>query len=166
MDQLLNTTLRKIPYAGAEGSPDKAWSEAEYLDVAEMYNNHISMTLIGEKYNVTRSSISGMINRLRRRKLIHTKPLKPKMPRVRKHYTYSEATVTARSRPHKRRRLRLRLIESDTAVTFAELQPWHCKWPFGDPRHSDFHFCGCRRLDSGPYCENHAAMSGRYYVKE
>jgi GcrA cell cycle regulator len=31
-----------------------------------------------------------------------------------------------------------------------------CRWPIGDPQHTDFHFCGRRKVPSLPYCEFHA----------
>jgi GcrA cell cycle regulator len=30
-----------------------------------------------------------------------------------------------------------------------------CKWPIGDPREADFHFCGGPRVPGMPYCEGH-----------
>lgn len=30
-----------------------------------------------------------------------------------------------------------------------------CRWPIGDPRHSDFHFCGKGKVKGLPYCEFH-----------
>lgn len=38
-----------------------------------------------------------------------------------------------------------------------QLGPKDCKWPFGDPRHSDFHFCGAPMAGVGPYCAAHTA---------
>ncbi len=34
-----------------------------------------------------------------------------------------------------------------------------CKWPIGDPRDSDFRFCGCRANGSGTYCAPHALLA-------
>ena len=31
-----------------------------------------------------------------------------------------------------------------------------CRWPIGDPQHSDFHFCGKGKVTGLPYCEFHA----------
>jgi GcrA cell cycle regulator len=31
-----------------------------------------------------------------------------------------------------------------------------CKWPIGDPRHPDFHFCGRASAEGLPYCADHA----------
>lgn len=34
-----------------------------------------------------------------------------------------------------------------------------CRWPVGDPRHKDFHFCGGPRSDGSPYCEKHSSVA-------
>ena len=36
-----------------------------------------------------------------------------------------------------------------------ELTESSCKWPIGDPREADFHFCGGPRVPGLPYCEGH-----------
>lgn len=40
-----------------------------------------------------------------------------------------------------------------------ELKPDQCCWPEGDPRKSDFHFCGRSKTPARPYCEHHRARS-------
>lgn len=40
--------------------------------------------------------------------------------------------------------------------TFGERQ---CKWPVGDPKDPDFHFCGCAAQPGMPYCAEHAAIA-------
>ena len=34
-----------------------------------------------------------------------------------------------------------------------------CKWPHGDPRDKDFHFCGKAAQPGMPYCGEHAAKA-------
>jgi len=34
-----------------------------------------------------------------------------------------------------------------------------CRWPFGDPTASDFHYCGALPLVGRPYCDKHDAQS-------
>ena len=34
-----------------------------------------------------------------------------------------------------------------------------CKWPVGDPRDSDFHFCGHQTAPGMPYCTEHASLA-------
>ena len=43
--------------------------------------------------------------------------------------------------------------------TVATLERHDCRWPIGDPRHADFHFCGAPQLEGRPYCELHWSMS-------
>ena len=34
-----------------------------------------------------------------------------------------------------------------------------CKWPVGDPKTTDFHFCAAPSLDGYPYCSEHCAAA-------
>jgi GcrA cell cycle regulator len=47
-------------------------------------------------------------------------------------------------------------------VTVQTLTGLTCRWPEGDPKAPDFHFCGRRktRVD-GPYCDHHLAIAFR-----
>ena len=46
---------------------------------------------------------------------------------------------------------------SDVArVSLADLERHHCRFPVGDPKLSDFGFCGCRPFPGSVYCEAHA----------
>jgi len=39
--------------------------------------------------------------------------------------------------------------------TIDTLMACDCRWPFGDPVASDFHFCGKPKADGNPYCDFH-----------
>jgi GcrA cell cycle regulator len=39
--------------------------------------------------------------------------------------------------------------------TVSELDSCDCRWPFGDPRNTDFHFCGAQSVVGRPYCQEH-----------
>jgi len=43
--------------------------------------------------------------------------------------------------------------------TVATLEQYDCRWPIGDPKDADFHFCGERSLARRPYCELHWRMA-------
>jgi len=45
-----------------------------------------------------------------------------------------------------------------TAEKVCALTPEACRWPYGDPRHPDFHFCS-DPVARGPYCEQHHALA-------
>jgi GcrA cell cycle regulator len=43
--------------------------------------------------------------------------------------------------------------------TVVTLERHDCRWPIGDPRQPEFHFCGARQLPGRPYCELHWRMA-------
>ena len=49
--------------------------------------------------------------------------------------------------------------QAKTIKTVANLEAKDCRWPIGDPRQEDFHFCGAHRMPGRPYCELHWRMS-------
>jgi len=40
-------------------------------------------------------------------------------------------------------------------VVFDLLKAHHCRWPVGDPGSPGFGYCGCKKVDGAPYCEDH-----------
>jgi GcrA cell cycle regulator len=44
-------------------------------------------------------------------------------------------------------------------VKMTDLKDRMCRWPFGDPRDADFHFCGDTNVPGLPYCPDHAKMA-------
>ena len=45
--------------------------------------------------------------------------------------------------------------------TLAELTRTDCRWPVGDPSHSDFFYCGAEASPGRPYCPAHCARAYR-----
>ena len=62
-----------------------------------------------------------------------------------------------------RAQIRPRYVEpverSENAVSLEELTDKHCKWPLGDPRTREFHFCGTARMEGMSYCDYHCAVA-------
>tara|TARA_Y100000590_G_scaffold364139_1_gene422297 strand:+ start:53844 stop:54332 length:489 start_codon:yes stop_codon:yes gene_type:complete len=50
-------------------------------------------------------------------------------------------------------------IAPDEKVTILNLTENNCKWPIGDPRDDDFHFCGHAPSNGSPYCEDHSKVA-------
>jgi GcrA cell cycle regulator len=50
------------------------------------------------------------------------------------------------------------IVELSLAEKVAALTSRVCHWPYGDPQHSDFHFCGSP-VTALPYCEVHRAQA-------
>lgn len=47
-------------------------------------------------------------------------------------------------------------------ISLTELDNHTCRWPLGDPKDTDFHFCGRKVKTGQTYCEEHSAIA---YVK-
>lgn len=45
--------------------------------------------------------------------------------------------------------------------TLETLENHECRWPIGDPRKADFHFCGRKKIPGKSYCEFHALKAYR-----
>ena len=62
-----------------------------------------------------------------------------------------------------RAHIRPRYVEpverSEFAVNLEDLTDKHCKWPLGDPRTREFHFCGGPRTEGMSYCEYHCQVA-------
>ena len=43
--------------------------------------------------------------------------------------------------------------------TLFDLREWNCRYPIGDPKHSNFRFCGARRLEPHSYCATHHKLT-------
>jgi GcrA cell cycle regulator len=43
--------------------------------------------------------------------------------------------------------------------SLANLAANECRWPIGDPQAAEFHFCGGRKQQGQPYCEEHTARA-------
>ncbi|MBR1777831.1 MAG: global cell cycle regulator GcrA-like protein [Alphaproteobacteria bacterium] len=49
--------------------------------------------------------------------------------------------------------------EKKKLFTVNDLTSTSCRWPIGDPKDEDFHFCGKETLPDKPYCAEHAAIA-------
>jgi GcrA cell cycle regulator len=49
----------------------------------------------------------------------------------------------------------------DRLITVQSLSEITCRWPEGDPKMADFHFCGRGKPEGRPYCGHHAAIAFR-----
>ena len=45
--------------------------------------------------------------------------------------------------------------KSSKIKTVSTIEAGECRWPIGDPRDADFHFCGAHQALGRPYCEHH-----------
>lgn len=149
------------------------WTPEEKEKITKLYLDGVPMSAIGAQFGVTRGAIAGHIHRmgLTRGKSLSQQWHEREALKQKKVKEPPKLRVISGPRivPQVKKRIRLKLVDSNTAVTLLELQAHHCRWPIGDPRHSDFRFCGCTRVSDSknepPYCAEHTRAAGRHYEK-
>jgi GcrA cell cycle regulator len=109
--------------------------------------------------NVSRNAVIGKLHRLgllggsapasRLRPRTMPKPRAPNVPR----------TLAVVAEPEAFR------FDDGAAVTPRSLEKQMCRWPLGDPRAGDFHFCGHGLKTGSPYCEAHDLRAHRPHRK-
>ena len=77
------------------------------------------------------------------------KPLKVEKEKEEESFTYAPTKATKPTTP-------------DHPVSLTELDNHTCRWPVGDPKDANFHFCGKKVRVGQTYCEEHSAVA---YVK-
>jgi GcrA cell cycle regulator len=136
----------------------RLWSEGQSASA-------IAATL-GE---VTRNAVIGKVHRLglagrgtslRRRRPVHRSLTRHRVDRRQ----YCAPSLALKAIPRTRAKPVLAGLGPAPAipVTVATLTGCTCRWPEGDPKLPDFHFCGRSTMGSHvPYCAGHAAIAYR-----
>lgn len=111
---------------------------------------------------VTRNAVIGKAHRLKLSNRVSPIQQNNKKPVARTVAANDKgsATVAAAAIPT----ARIRVANNDEKIQvkglkLADLKDRMCRWPLGDPRDSDFSFCGCASVPGLPYCTEHAKIA-------
>lgn len=132
------------------GGAAMAWTEKMVEDLKIMWKQGLTTGEIGKRLGVSKNSIVGKVHRLQ----LDARP----SPIKKKDEEQENAAVaaTAETKPAVVRKN----IAGDVKLT--DLDNHTCRWPIGDPKDENFHFCGKKVRIGQTYCEEHAALA---YVK-
>lgn len=103
---------------------------------------------------VTRNAVIGKAHRLKLSNRVspiqQNKKVAPPKPQ-------NQNTQSPAAQP--RKRAKEYVDDGRERIPLADLQAGACRWPMGDPRESNFGFCGCEALPSLPYCLEHSQVA-------
>lgn len=130
-----------------------AWTEERVAVLTRLWSEGLSASQIARQLgDVTRNAVIGKVHRLglsgratpsrAERPRVSTRKKRPPKPMIVMPETVKEA-----------------ILGDGSYVTVRTLKESMCKWPYGDPSSSEFHFCGQGNNGTGPYCEAHAAVA-------
>lgn len=148
-----------------------AWTDERVDMLKKLWSEGLSASQIaGRLGGVTRNAVIGKVHRLGLSGRATTSRMKTHRPRariagaqkrqVKSRFAQSgNPAVRALYHPEaepfmpQAEELVIPLAERKSIQTLSESS---CRWPIGDPQHSEFHFCGKGKVPGLPYCEHHA----------
>lgn len=110
----------------------------------------LSTGVIAMKFGMSRSAVAGKVRRMNLTMRMEARCRKPKPKKIQRRKP--QAPVELISAP-----LPVEDVPAKPLVTFAELEPHHCRAPYGDPKEPGFGFCGCTSVPGKSYCAAHLA---------
>ena len=141
------------------------WSNERIEQLRSLWHDGLSASQIAAHLGgITRNAVIGKAHRLGltgRPSPIKNRPAGVARPRpVRRPRAEHPVAPRVVAAPPQPRRIEPPVqpieIEDGPGATILTLTDRICKWPIGDPRHPDFHFCGRASAEGLPYCADHA----------
>ena len=163
-----------------------AWTEQMVEDLRKMWKEGLTTGEIGKRLGVSKNSIVGKVHRLGlagrpspiKKKSDDSEAIsQPTAPSLQTIKTSKAEKITSDESNKKAEAVKeskkeehfiSTKIESkpqvrkDGKVMLTSLDNHTCRWPIGDPKDENFHFCGKKVRLGQTYCEEHAALA---YVK-
>lgn len=157
-----------------------AWTDEMVEDLRRMWKEGLTTGEIGKRLNVSKNSIVGKVHRLglsgrpspiKKKEDAQTEPKAKETPAKQIKEPAKEAPKPAVKKETEPQ------VKSPAPAPKAVVEPRHkaghnisltdldnhtCRWPIGDPKDDNFHFCGKKVRIGQTYCEEHAAVA---YVK-
>jgi GcrA cell cycle regulator len=134
-----------------------SWTEERVAQLRQLWGNGKSASEIAEILGgVSRNAVIGKAHRLE----LSGRPSPIKRKDGEDEEEGVVATVTAEAPPAVEKVPAKPVPERKPGgATILNLTERMCKWPIGDPRDKDFHFCGKAAHGNLPYCAEHAAIA-------
>jgi GcrA cell cycle regulator len=151
-----------------------SWTNERTDLLKTLWADGLSASAIANKLGaVTRNAVIGKVHRLGLQGRRATRSFQPRFARRRAAPLRSRSAIARRAERPLPRRTSAKprapgrpILLPDLgpapvfAITVATLTDRTCRYPDGDPKRGDFHFCGRDKGSaSGPYCSHHAAIA-------
>lgn len=149
-----------------------SWTEERVELLRKLWLEAFSASRIAaELGGVSRNAVIGKIHRLglwgRGQPTSSVKrQRKPRLPERRVCRLMTIGNTVLKSEPetlpaHKTKLFEAMVVPIAKMLTIETLTERTCKWPIGDPREDDFHFCGHDTIQGAPYCRYHTGVAYR-----
>ena len=117
-----------------------AWTEEKIKQLKKLWAKGKSTVEIGRELGISKNAVVGKVHRLG----LDSRPSPIKTPKNEKKPT---------------KRITIQKEKDNDIVTLMDLKLNSCRWPIGDPKDEDFHFCGADTVTGKPYCSEHCKIA-------
>ena len=125
------------------------WTEEVINQLKQMWNEGKSTGEIGKILGVSKNAVVGKAHRLG----LESRP----SPIKRSENVESGESKKKETKPKPKKAAEPKKEKKKDGVSLLELTSASCRWPIGDPKDADFHFCGKEVVPGKNYCEKHMA---------
>ena len=132
------------------------WTDEQVEELKRLWEKGLTTGEIGKALGVSKNAVVGKAHRL---------GLNGRPSPIRRGDEETEETVSEPVEKKKEtktaasKKSAAKEKEKQKLFTVNDLTSTSCRWPIGDPKDEDFHFCGKEALPDKPYCAEHAAIA-------
>ena len=111
------------------------WTTEKIKQLKKLWSKGKSTVEIGRELGISKNAVVGKVHRLE----LNARPSPIKKETVKK--TVKKKEVKQEN------------------ISLMDLKMNSCRWPIGDPKDADFHFCGKDTVTGKPYCREHCKIA-------
>lgn len=123
------------------------WTPEKIKSLKKLWQKGKSTVEIGKALGISKNAVVGKVHRLE----LTARPSPIKSKSGAKPATKAAAKTTKSSKTS--------VPPTKTVVKLMDLKLTSCRWPIGDPKDPDFHFCGKTTQTGKSYCPEHCKMA-------
>lgn len=111
------------------------WTTEKIKQLKKLWSKGKSTVEIGRELGISKNAVVGKVHRLE----LNARP--------------SPIKKAATPKPVKKK------VQKEGNVSLMDLKMNSCRWPIGEPKDADFHFCGKDTVTGKPYCSEHCKLA-------
>lgn len=128
------------------------WTPEKIKSLKKLWQKGKSTVEIGKALGISKNAVVGKVHRLE----LAARPSPIKSAGAVKKTTAKTADkASGKSGVKSQSKTKVK----NDKVTLMDLKLTSCRWPIGDPKDADFHFCGKPAQTGKPYCPEHCKLA-------
>ena len=134
------------------------WTDEQVEELKRLWDKGLTTGEIGKALGVSKNAVVGKAHRLG----LNSRPSpirRGEDDNVADSETPTQKTAEKKKDTKPVAAKKITAKEKKKFFTVNDLTASSCRWPIGDPKDEDFHFCGKEALPDKPYCAEHAAIA-------